>query len=426
MTKSSFLHVADVHLDSPLAKVRQLDGSTATQLHRASRRSLEVVVETAIENTVKAVVISGDLFDGPVRDASAGVWVESQFKRLTREGIEVLLIRGNHDALSNAHRVTHWPQGVQEFASENPESRLLESAGIAVHGQSFGARVEKADLAACYPAAVAGYYNVGLLHTSLAGGSSNHDTYAPTSISTLENMGYDYWALGHIHVRTEASLSTKCHVGYSGNTQGRHIRETGAKGCQLVTVADGVLESIRFVATDSIRWHEIELDVAELEYLRDIEDLLESKVCPLIDDAGGRPLAVRLKLVGATSLHAELTRFGTTDRLGEALSVRLKELGSVWLESIKVATTPYFQKSHDDVILPIKYLSQVAEICKTDAVVRDEMHAALEELLRKARSELAEYGWPLTQELQRETELDRLINQAEDMLVARLVGGTPS
>lgn len=135
---------------------------------------------------------------------------------------------------------------------------------------------------------------------------------------------------------------------------------------------------------------------------------------------------MRLRLVGATALHAELTRFGTTERLGEALSGRLRELGNVWLEAIKVATTPYFPKSHDDVILPIKYLSQVAEQCKTDAVVREEMHAALEELLRKARLDLADYGWPLTQDGQREAELDRLVSEAEDMLVARLVGGTPS
>ncbi len=262
MSRIRFLHAADVHLDSPLCSLRNLDEVTASQLHRASRRSLERIVQVAIEKKVAALVIAGDLFDGPVRDAGAGLWVESLFKRLVREGIAVVLIRGNHDAVSNASRVTNWPEGIFELSSEAAHTVQLDAARLAIHGQSFGARAESKDLAQSYPQAVMGYFNIGLLHTSLAG-SSQHDSYAPTSIDLLESKGYQYWALGHIHQRTEQSLSKKCWIGYSGNTQGRHVRECGAKGCYLVHVEDNHLEKMEFIPTDSVRWHLVTVDLQE-------------------------------------------------------------------------------------------------------------------------------------------------------------------
>lgn len=422
MSNTRFLHVADVHLDSPLANLKRLDQATADRLRQASRQSWEAVVEAALLHEVALVAIAGDLFDGPVKDAAAGLWIGSQLKRLTRAGIQVALIRGNHDAVSNAARIADWPEGVFEFGSATPETLHLESAGIAVHGQSFGARVEAEDLAARYPAALPGYFNLGLLHTSLAG-SGSHDTYAPTSLSTLENMGYDYWALGHIHQRSQASLSETCYVGYSGNTQGRHIREQGAKGCQLVEVCDGKLTGISFVPTDSLRWEEVELDLSELDDLRDIEDELEQPLSGHVERAEGRPLAVRVRLTGNTRLHAVLTRPGTLERLVESLGHRFSELGDVWVEAVKVATAPSMERSSDETLLPLKYLSQVSDACRNDQVIRKELAGVLEELLKKARHDLATYDAPVARSDDDDEELLRLISSAEDMLVARLVAG---
>jgi exonuclease SbcD len=417
---SSFLHVADVHLDSPLSHLHRLDADTAGRLQRASRRSLELVINAALEHRVAVVVVAGDLFDAPVKDASAGLWAESQFKRLTREGIKVVLIRGNHDALSNACRIMRWSEDIHELDSARPETLFFEYAGIAIHGQSFGARTETNDLAANYPTAASGYFNVGVLHTSLSG-NAQHDTYAPTSIPLLESKGYDYWALGHIHVRSESSLSDKCYIGYSGNTQGRHIREPGAKGCQLVSLVDRRLHSVEFIPTDSLRWQEVCLNIERAELLSEIEDLLHQNVSQAMEAVDGRPLAVRVRLTGSTALHSELTRSGTVARLGDTFSARLADLGDVWLESLKIDTRPAQVVSADDMLLPLKYLCQVAEEARENANTRGEMLEILEELLKKARSELSEYHWPLTEPEQQTEELVARLRQAEDLLVARLI-----
>lgn len=419
MMNTSFLHVADIHLDSPLAHLQRVDEATAEQLRRATRRSLELIVSAALERQVAAVVIAGDLFDGPVKDASAGLWVESQFRRLTRSGIRVVLIRGNHDAVSNAQRIVHWSTGIDELSTGAPESVVLEEAGLAIHGQSFGARAETSDLAASYPESRMGFFNIGLLHTSLSG-SSQHDAYAPTSIGVLESKGYDYWALGHIHIRSPQPLSNRTFVGYSGNTQGRHIREAGKKGCQLVNVRDGHLDAIEFIATDSLRWHEICLDLDEVEHLADIEDLAEMAVAEHVDASEGRPLALRLRLQGATRLHSELTRSGTAGRLAETCAARLSELAPVWIESVKVASRPLATFDSDEVLLPLKYMEAVTQELRTNENARQELLGQLEDLLRKARPELSEIGWPLVLAAEQSDELTRLVGMAEDMLVARL------
>ncbi len=143
-------------------------------------------------------------------------------------GVEVVLIRGNHDSLSNASRTVKWSNGVIQLGAEKATSHLIDRCGLAIHGQSFGARAVYENIAATYPEAQSGYFNVGMLHTSLVGATA-HEPYAPTTVDVLEGRGYDYWALGHIHLRTTTSLSDRCWVGFSGNTQGRHVRESGPK-----------------------------------------------------------------------------------------------------------------------------------------------------------------------------------------------------
>ena len=422
MTRIRFLHAADVHLDSPLCSLRSLNEATAGQLHRASRRSLETIVQTAITQKVAAVVFAGDLFDGPVKDAGAGLWVESQLKRLVREKIAVVLIRGNHDAVSNAQRVIHWSDGIHELSSDAPQTIRLDDARLAIHGQSFGARAESTDLAATYPAAVMGYFNIGLLHTSLSG-SSQHDSYAPTSIGLLESKGYQYWALGHIHQRTEQSLSEKCWIGYCGNTQGRHVRECGVKGCYVVSVEDNHIEKMEFVPTDSLRWQLLSIDLRNAQRLSDIEDLVEDALSSLLGStrSDGVALAVRLHLEGNTALHAELTQPATVERLSDALALRIHELADVWLESVKIRTHPAKMMTNADLDVPLKYLSLVTDEVREDAKLQKELWSELDELLKKARVELTEVDWPLLRDSDRDTELLNLVSQAEDLLVSRLV-----
>ena len=135
----------------------------------------------------------------------------------------------------------------------------------------------------------------------------------------------------------------------------------------------------------------------------------------------GVALAVRLHLEGSTALHAELTQPATFDRLSDALALRIHELGDVWLESVKVRTHPAKMMTNADLDVPLKYLALIADEVREDKKLQKEMWKELDELLKKARVELSEVDWPLLSETEKDTELMKMLSQAEDLLVSRLV-----
>ncbi len=418
MTDFKFIHAADIHLDSPLDHLQRLDDVTARRIEAASRTAVETIVQTALEHQVAAVVIAGDLFDGPVRDASSALWIDNQFRKLVKSNIPVVLIRGNHDALSTASRCVHWPQGVIEMGADRATSHFIDHCGLALHGQSFGARAEYENIAALYPEASAGFFNVGVLHTSLTG-SSGHDRYAPTSIDVLEGRGYDYWALGHIHLRTEQSLSDRTWIGFSGNTQGRHIRECGAKGCHLVHVRDRRIHQVEFVPTDTVRWFVLPVDVSAQERLSDLSEMVRGACEGLMIDHPDRQLAVRVRFTGASALHSRLADIVARERLSETIASKISEIGSVWLESIRVETTmPNRVQRMGDLDLPLGTLKEIVDDARNEPALQRELQRSLEELGRKARGALSQTDWPLWKEEGHNEELKRLIGQAEQLLYA--------
>ncbi|MCC6510998.1 MAG: DNA repair exonuclease [Pirellulaceae bacterium] len=418
MSDFRFLHAADIHLDSPLDHLRSLDEATARLVMLASRRAVENIVSTAIKQQVAALIIAGDLFDGPVRDASAALWVDSQFRKLASVGIAVVLIRGNHDALSNASRSVKWSTGVIELGAEKATTHIVDACGLAIHGQSFGARAVYENIAAAYPEAISGYFNIGMLHTSLSG-SSGHDTYAPTSVDVLEGRGYDYWALGHIHLRTQKSLSSRAWIGFSGNTQGRHVRETGAKGCHLVHVRDKQITAVEFVPTDSVRWFELDVDVSNIDMLADLSEMVCGACEGLQAQHADRQLAVRVRFTGASKLHSHLAGSIARGHVADALAAKLRDIGSLWLESIKVETQAERSASpRGDLELPLGTLREIVADIHAEPAMQKQLLKSLDELGRKARGALSQTDWPLWSETGQSAEFTRLLGQAEQLLEA--------
>jgi len=100
-----------------------------------------------------------------------------------------------------------------------------------------------------------------MLHTCAAG-REGHEPYAPCKVEDLQLKGYDYWALGHVHQREV--LSDDPLIIFPGNTQGRNIRETGAKGCMLVAVDEKGRPTADFRPLDVIRWIKVAIDASQL------------------------------------------------------------------------------------------------------------------------------------------------------------------
>lgn len=329
-----FVHAADIHLDSPLRGLESYPDAPVEQIRGAARRAFDNLVNLAIEEGAAFVLLAGDLFDGDWKDYNSGLYFIHRMGRLREAGIGVFMVSGNHDAAGQITRALVLPDNVTLFSSRHPETRILEELGVAIHGQSFATRSVNEDLSRNYPLPVPGLCNIALLHTSLTG-RPGHEPYAPCTLEGLKSKGYDYWALGHVHQRE--IVAREPWVVFSGNIQSRHVRETGPKGCTLVTVDAGQVRDVEFREIDVLRFGVCRVDASGCERLDAVRDKVRESFEEERRMADGRPLAVRLVLAGRTSLHGRLHRNG--EHLREELRALAADLGDVWLEKLEVATS---------------------------------------------------------------------------------------
>ncbi|MHA7963858.1 metallophosphoesterase family protein [Paenibacillus sp. CAU 1782] len=330
----TFIHAADLHLDSPFRGLSKTPDPVREALSEATFAALRRLTETAIAEKVDFVVIAGDLFDEADRSLRAQLALVREWEKLAEHGVGVYVIHGNHDHLGGRRAAMTLPPNVHIFGSEEVECRPAyrrdgELAAY-VYGISYGERAVTRNLALDYVRRADGPYHIAMLHGNV-GGDSGHDSYAPCRLEELKQSRFDYWALGHIHKREVLNAAHPCIV-YPGNAQGRNPREKGIKGCYVVTVSDGGSTELAFSPLGPVLWEEAELSIAEAK----TEQELLSQLMKLADDAGsrsgGRPVMLRLTLNGRGTLHGELAEQTASAALLENLQRELEPVaGEAWV-----------------------------------------------------------------------------------------------
>jgi len=373
----SFIHAADLHIDSPLAGLSLKDAGVAQRFAEAGRRAVESLIAQTIESRARFLILAGDIFDGDWKDVSTGLFFVRALGALHRAGIPVFIVKGNHDADSVMSRDLPYAETVRVFRSNKAETFTLEDTRVALHGRSFAQRLT-ADFVETYPVRRDGWLNIGVLHTSLDG-TRGHEGYAPCGVDDLKRFGYDYWALGHVHAAEIVSRDPW--IVYPGNLQGRSVRETGPKGAMRVTVDDGRIADVTPLHLDVARWAHLTVDVSgtasEAEALAQVRDALAESQA----QGEGRPLAARVTLTGESSLHNHFVA------RREALQDELRACGfqlasDCWVEQLKIRTSP-----------PAKPLLAAADALDVEALLAGaaadpEFAACLAELIETVTAKL--------------------------------------
>ena len=392
-----FLHAADLHLDSPLVGLSGRAADFASRVDRASRRAFDGLVDLAIAEACRFVVLAGDVFDGDLREYRTGLFFLGGMSRLRDAGIPVYMIAGNHDAENRFFDKLVHSDNVHRYDHRRSHTFTLDDLGVAIHGRSFGQRDVVENIALGYPPPHPTYFNVGVLHTACQGREGRHARYAPCSVEQLVNHGYDYWALGHVHARQV--LHERPHVVYPGNIQGRSIRETGSKGATIVHVAEGAVVGLQHHDLDDVRWIDEDVDVVDATG----EDDVRARVLPVLETivaaAGDRAIALRLRLRGRTPFHAQLV-LGLA-WLREDVEAMLATLpGIVWLEKVVVDTAPPSAPGAVDVSVAGRLsaevrrsgeaggLDEVMARCLEDVRAKMPAGARLDDLLDRLRGEV--------------------------------------
>lgn len=382
----SFIHAADLHIDSPLVGLSLKDRSVAAQFAQAGRRAVEALISETIASNAAFLVIAGDIFDGDWKDVATGLFFVREISKLHRHGVPVFMVRGNHDADSLMSRDLPYPGTVRQFSSSKAETVLLEEHKVALHGRSFPSRLMTFDFVSTYPLRKEGWLNIGVLHTSLDG-TRGHEGYAPCSVEDLRHYGYDYWALGHVHAAEVVSRDPW--VVFPGNLQGRNPRETGPKGAMRVTVEDGRIVDVTPLVLDGARWAHASIDVSADADEAAIFDRTKVALEVAQAENGGRPLAVRVTLVGATPLHNVLVARREM-MLDDLRAAGFQVATDCWVEQIKIRTQappPTAQRDGDadsidvesllsDTALEQSFQRDIAELVK---IITDKMPKELRE-----------------------------------------------
>ena len=329
-----FIHAADIHLDSPLRGLESYEDAPVEEIRNATRRAFDNLVTLAIEEEVSFVLLAGDLYDGDWKDFNTGLFFTERMGRLKRRSIRVFMVSGNHDAASRISRHLHPPDNVTLLSTRKPETLLLDDIGAAIHGQGYSSRAVTRNLVQDYPQYHPGYFNIGLLHTAL-NGREGHEPYAPCSLDDLKSKGYDYWALGHIHQREVVSKDPW--ILFPGNLQGRHMRETGAKGASLITVENGRVTEVAHHELDVLRFCVVNVDLSKCETVDAVHDPVRQALETVQAQGDERIMAVRLMFTGECPIHSRL--LADAARLAESFRGITAGLG-LWLEKVLFKTRP--------------------------------------------------------------------------------------
>ena len=204
------VHTSDVHLDS------RFTTDTAGEYRNGAERAFAAVVQVALDESADLLLIVGDLFDNNRVPNEDFEFVCNQLQRLS---CATVLLPGNHDVHDD---YSVWYR-IELATAGNHVHAVLDHRGDLIEFPELGARVwgkamaehapENAPLAGT-PEPVADGWNIGLAHGQVVEKRAGIGSSQITK-EEIRNSGFDYLALGHVHVWGDksAGATTACYPG---------------------------------------------------------------------------------------------------------------------------------------------------------------------------------------------------------------------
>ena len=344
MQPFSFVHAADLHIDSPFRGVTAIESAPealAEALYSSTFRAFDGLIEATLEWEADFLLIAGDVYDGQDRSLRAQLRLRDGLARLDEEGVSSFIVHGNHDPLDGHVSALDWPERTHFFGRKMESVPALTRGGspvATVSGISYRSREESRNLARQFSRQGSNLFQIGLLHSNVDA-NADHGNYAPCTLADLRAANMDYWALGHVHTRE--ILDEAPWAVYPGNSQGRSIREQGARGCYLVQVDEAGRARLEFMTLDVVRWAELVVDIEGVDTIDALERRVREEVDGAAEGSEDRALVCRVRLAGRGALHTELRREGATEQLLERLRERLAGREPfIWVQRLIAETHP--------------------------------------------------------------------------------------
>lgn len=296
------IHLADVHLDAPYGAFGEVAARRRDQVLKAFQR----LPERAEEEDVHAVLVAGDLFDGPQPSAGTFAAVRETFRRLAEAGRHVFVVPGNHDAITLHPNPWGRDLGGAHLFHEpvfgKPVSLVTPAGPLHVHGFAYDPSVAAEPLETFRRDPSDGLHVV-LLHGAVQ--DSPHWRTSPNTLrllpEALAGLDADYVALGDYHrfrppAEFDRAVSAAC---YPGSFAAHSFAETGPRGYVVVELESGSLSRISHRSSGVPPITDLgEVDVSGCESVEEAADAVAARV-----PEGAWPVA---RLVGTPAFPMKL------------------------------------------------------------------------------------------------------------------------
>ena len=240
----TIVHTSDVHLDSR-------DTDTATNGFRSrAERAFAGVVDTTLDVDADLFLIAGDLFDNNRVDDSNIDFVYGQFGRLD---CAVVMLPGNHDvhdegSVWNRFDFDVAGDHVHGLMDHDGDCVTLDDIGTRVWGKAMAEHAPENYPLAGTPARHDRHWNIGMAHGQVVERRVSQGS-SPITREEIRTSGFDYLALGHIHVWADHSEGETIAF-YSGSPVAHFA---GANGGHVAVVNlcpnDGISVESRIVSS---------------------------------------------------------------------------------------------------------------------------------------------------------------------------------
>lgn len=287
-----FLHGADLHLDRSFEGLTNVKNAFQPYLMAANQKMLENIVDLAIAEDVDFVLLVGDTFHQHRPTLKTQQHFFAQMNRLAEKNIPVVMNFGNHDYYQSQRYWFDFPENMQLFTDETVATKKLQlkdGQEIAISSFSFAGPIIETEKNDQFPRKV-GDFHIGMYH----GGQF---PYAPFTTTKLAEKGYDYWALGHIHVPQMVSERPPAY--YSGTPLGHTKKEKNLAGVLLVEELAGKMK-LQKVPVAPVVWQEMTISLNEIRRSNQLLPFLVSQLTL------AQPTLVQLKLTDNPILAEEI------------------------------------------------------------------------------------------------------------------------
>ena len=250
-----FVHIADMHFDSPFVNLSEKD--IMGDLRRLEQRKVfKKIIEYIKENNIKYFFISGDLYEHKYIKQSTIDYINKLFEEIPETNIYIA--PGNHDPYTknSYYNKYNWSKNVKIFG---PKVEKIETQDANIYGYGF-------DDFYCSDSGVENIeieqnekLNILIIHGNIDGSTIEDMQYNSMSKKMLEEKGFDYVALGHIH-KKDYNTEENQKIVYPGSTISLGFDELGEHGMIVGDVEKNKLET-QFIKLDDKQFTKRELNV---------------------------------------------------------------------------------------------------------------------------------------------------------------------